>query len=150
MNLVNLTYGGSRSYFKGIIEQGSNLATVEAGWSSYCRLLVSTRLNMKLMIGGVEQDVVDGRTLLDLTFNAAKAGKFTLDEAEAIASQLDKISLRYTSVRTPFFAIAYDVTEVAVEKDLTSDKEASNMDSVAEDVVIEATAPKQRGRKAAK
>jgi hypothetical protein len=141
MNLVNLTYGGSRSYFKGIIEQGSNLATVEAGWSSYCRLLVTTRLNMKLMIGGVEEDVIDGRTLLDLTFNAAKAGKFTLDEAEAIASQLDKISLRYTSVRTPFFAIAY-------EKDLTSKEEASNIDSVAEDVVTEA--PKQRGRKAAK
>ena len=148
MNLVNLTYGGSRSYFKGIIEQGSNLATVEAGWSSYCRLLVSTRLNMKLVIGGVEQDVVDGRTLLDLTFNAAKAGKFTLDEAEAIASQLDKISLRYTSVRTPFFAIAYD----NVEKDLTSDKEASTIADVASDATIEAveaTAAK-RGRKASK
>jgi hypothetical protein len=147
MNLINLTYGGSRSYFKGIIEQGNKLATVEAGWSSYCRLLVATRLNMKLVIGGVEEDVIDGRTLLDLTFNTAKAGKFTLDEAEAIASQLDKISLRYTSVRTPFFAIAYDVTEVAVEKDLTSDKEASNMDSVAEASTL-VEPPKQRGRKA--
>lgn len=146
MNLINLTYGGSRSYFKGIIEQGNKLATVENGWSSYCRLLVTTRLNMKLVIGGVEEDVIDGRALLDLTFNAAKAGKFTLDEAEAIAVELDKISLRYTSVRTPFFAIAYDVTEVTVEKDLTSDKEASNIDSVEDAVVTDA--PKQRGRKA--
>jgi hypothetical protein len=147
MKLVNLTYGGVRSYFKGIIEQGSNLATVEAGWSSYCRLLVATRLNMKLMIGGEEQNVVDGRTLLDLTFNAAKAGKFTLEEAEAAASQLDKISLRYNSIRTPFFAIAYEASDELV---LQAEKESATLDNVVNDATNEVAdvAPK-RGRKPA-
>lgn len=143
--IINLTYAGSRHFLNGLIEQSKNLVEADAiaGWTSYCQLLVATRLNMKLVIGGVEQDVPDGRTLLDAVYNAAKAGKLTKDEAEAIASQLDRISLRFTSVRTPFFAIAY-------EKDLTSKEEADTIDSVAEDVVIEATAPKQRGRKAAK
>ena len=117
--LINLNYAGSRHYFKGIIEQGAKLAD----WS-YCQMLVATRLNMKLVIGGVEQDVVDGRTLLDLTFAAAKQGKFTEQEAEAICSQLDRISLRFTSVRTPFFASAYeDVVEqiIVEEKELTAE-----------------------------
>lgn len=110
--LVNLNYAGSRHFFKGIIEQGSKLSD----WS-YCQMLVATRLSMKLVIGGVEQDVVDGRTLLDLTVAAAKQGKFTEAEAEAICAQLDRISLRFTSLRTPFFASAYE--DVVEEKELT-------------------------------
>ena len=112
--LINLNYAGSRHFFKGIIEQGAKLAD----WS-YCRMLVATRLNMKLVIGGVEQDVVDGRTLLDLAVAATKQGKFTEQEAEAICAELDRISLRFTSSRTPFFASAYE--DVVEEKELTAE-----------------------------
>ena len=149
--LINLNYAGSRHFFKGIIEQGAKLAD----WS-YCRMLVATRLNMKLVIGGVEQDVVDGRTLLDLAVAAAKQGKFTEQEAEAICAELDRISLRFTSSRTPFFASAYE--DVVEEKELTAEvKEDSivvdspaveeSKDNVPAEKIVEEQRPKA-GRKA--
>jgi hypothetical protein len=143
--LINLNYAGSRHFFKGIIEQGAKLAD----WS-YCQMLVATRLGMKLVIGGVEQDVVDGRTLLDLTFAAAKQGKFTDAEAEAICAQLDRISLRFTSVRTPFFASAYEASEGAVEeKELTVEvKEDIISPELKDEAVEEAVEKPKAGRKA--
>ncbi len=148
--IINLTYAGSRHFLNGLIEQSKNLLEADTitGWTSYCQSLVATRLNMKLVIGGVEQDVPDGRTLLDAVYNAAKAGKLTKDEAEAIASQLDRVSLRFTSVRTPFFVIAYEASEDVVEKELTEEvKEDIIFPELKDEAVVEEQRPKA-GRKA--
>jgi hypothetical protein len=143
MKLINISSAGSRTFFKDLIEHGKKFNQ----WS-HCRMLIATRLSMKLTIGGVEQDIVDGRALLDAVTAAAKQGKFTADEAEAIAVQLDKVSLRFTSPRTPFF---FDIIET---EDLTSDVEVAKIapavekaTNEAEDATV-AEAPKQRGRKA--
>jgi hypothetical protein len=150
MKLINISSAGSRTFFKDLIEHGKKFNQ----WS-HCRMLIATRLSMKLTIGGVEQDIVDGRALLDAVTVAAKQGKFTADEAEAIAVQLDKVSLRFTSPRTPFF---FDI----IENELTSDVEVAKITNVvekatneAEDATVSAPAeptpteaPKQRGRKA--
>lgn len=156
MKLINISSAGSRTFFKDLIEHGKKFNQ----WS-YCRMLIATRLSMKLTIGGVEQDIVDGRALLDAVTAAAKQGKFTAEEAEVIATQLDKISLRFSSPRTPFF---FDI----IENELTSDVEVANITHVADEApvvekatneaedatsVAEATPvepPKQRGRKASK
>jgi hypothetical protein len=149
MKLINISSAGSRTFFKDLIEHGKKFNQ----WS-YCRMLIATRLSMKLTIGGVEQDIVDGRALLDAVTAAAKQGKFTAEEAEVIATQLDKISLRFSSPRTPFF---FDI----IENELTSDVEVAKIVAVVEKATNEAedTTPvepapaepaKQRGRKASK
>ncbi len=146
MKLINISSAGSRTFFKDLIEHGKKFNQ----WS-HCRMLIATRLSMKLTIGGVEQDIIDGRALLDAVTAAAKQGKFTADEAEAIAVQLDKVSLRFSSPRTPFF---FDIIE---NEELTSDVEVAKIVAVvekatneAEDATVSAgaEAPKQRGRKA--
>lgn len=156
MNLENLTYFGSRQFFKGIIEVGARLGD----WS-YCIRLVATRLNMEMTIGGETLLIADGRTLLDTVVNAARAGKFTQEEANAIADQLDRISFLYSSMRTPFYVNAYKELPV-VEPVLTTSEEVAKIDVVEEEStivevpkeeevspVVEA-APVKRGRKSSK
>ena len=142
MNLENLTYFGSRQFFKGLIETGSRLGD----WS-YCIRLVATRLNMELTIGGETLLIADGRTLLDTVVNAARAGKFTQEEANAIADQLDRISFLYSSVRTPFYVNAYKELPV-VEPVLTTPEEVAKIDVVEQESVVEA--PAKKGRKSSK
>lgn len=151
MKLENLTYFGSRQFFKGLIETGSRLGD----WS-YCIRLVATRLNMDSTIGGVEQHIADGRTLLDTVVNAAREGKFTQEEADVIADQLDRISFLYSSMRTPFYVNAYvgDVPakeEIPVEV-LTQPEEVAKIDVAEESPVEDAVekVPAKRGRKASK
>lgn len=151
MKLENLTYFGSRQFFKGLIETGSRLGD----WS-YCIRLVATRLNMELTIGGVEQHIADGRTLLDVVVNTAREGKFTQEEADVIADQLDRISFLYSSMRTPFYVNAYvgdaPVQEKIPAKVLTPLEEVAKIDvaeqSPVEDVVEKV--PAKRGRKSGK
>lgn len=165
MNLENLTYFGSRQFFKGIIEVGARLGD----WS-YCIRLVATRLNMEMTIGGETLLIADGRTLLDTVVNAARAGKFTQEEANAIADQLDRISFLYSSMRTPFYVNAYkelpvveeEIVQEIVEPVLTTPEEVAKIDVVEEEStivevpkeeevspVVEA-APAKRGRKSSK
>lgn len=144
MKLVNLCYGGIRNFLNGLIEQGDKLGD----WS-YCNALICTRLNAKLSIGGVELDVVDGRTLLDSVVSAAKQNKLTKEEAEEIASYLDRISLRFNSIRTPFFvsAIEQEIVEKELTDELVSDIVAP-VDTIVADEATDVEQPVKRGRKA--
>lgn len=149
MKLTSLTYFGSRQFFKGLIELGKRIDPAYV----YCRNLVSSRINMEMTIGGVVENIPDGSTLLSAVAKAAIAGKFTEEEAETIASQLDRIMLVFGSMRCAYYVNAWDsipaeeIVQEIVEPVLTTSDEVAKI-VVAEESVVEA--PAKKGRKSSK
>ena len=138
MKLTSLTYFGSRQFFKGLIELGKRIDPAYV----YCRNLVACRIELDMVIGGESVFITDGRTLLDKVAQAAIDGKFTEEEAETIASQLDRIMLVFGSMRCAYYVNAWDNIP---EQSLTTSEEVANID-VAEQV----EAPAKKGRKSSK
>ena len=77
---------------------------------------------------------------------AAIAGKFTEEEAETIASQLDRIMLVFGSMRCAYYVNAWDSVpaEGIVEPVLTTTDEVAKID------VAEKEVPAKKGRKSSK
>ena len=90
--------------------------------------------------------IPDGSTLLSAVAKAAIAGKFTEEEAETIASQLDRIMLVFGSMRCAYYVNAWDSVpaEGIVEPVLTTTDEVAKID------VAEKEVPAKKGRKSSK
>lgn len=146
MKLTSLTYFGSRPFFKGLIELGKRIDPAYV----YCRNLVACRIEMDMVIGGESIFIPDGSTLLSAVAKAAIAGKFTEEEAETIASQLDRIMLVFGSMRCAYYVNAWDSipAEEIVEPVLTTTDEVAKIDVAEQESVVEA--PAKKGRKSSK
>lgn len=147
MKLTSLTYFGSRQFFKGLIELGKRIDPSYV----YCRNLVSSRINMEMTVGGVVESIPDGSTLLSVVAKAAVAGKFTEQEAEVIANQLDSIMLVFGSMRCAYYVNAWDnVPEEIAEQPLTTSEEVANIDVAEQEPSKDVEAPVKKGRKSSK
>lgn len=98
MQIINDSFHGFRQFVAGILLHGNKLGE----WVA-CRDLQATRVNLSVVIGGVEIKVADGADLLRELITAAKAGKLSEDEAATIAGQLDLISPRFDHRRCMYF-----------------------------------------------
>lgn len=146
MKLTSLTYFGSRQFFKGLIELGKRIDPSYV----YCRNLVSRRINMEMTVGGVVESIPDGSTLLNVVAKAAAAGKFTEEEAEVIANQLDSIMLVFGSMRCAYYVNAWDSVQEIVESVLTTSNEVAKIDADESSSTEQEEAPVKRGRKSSK
>ena len=145
MQIINDSFHGFRQFVAGIIVHGDKLGE----WVA-CRDLQATRVNLSVVIGGVEIKVADGADLLRELITAAKAGKLSEDEAATIAGQLDMISPRFDHRKCMYFC----------EVVLVENKSDDNVDNSLTDVVDTATievnvatedsAPVKKGRPAKK
>lgn len=143
MQIINDSFHGFRQFAAGIIAHGDKLGE----WVS-CRDLQASRLGLSVTIGGDNIKVVDGSDLLRELITAAKAGKLSKDEAEAIASQLDLISVKFDHRRCVYFCEVILVENIPSEvlTDAPADVSIEAEQLVQQDV--QAEAPK-RGRKPA-
>lgn len=149
MQIINDSFHGFRQFVAGIIVHGDKLGE----WVA-CRDLQATRVNLSVVIGGVDIKVADGADLLRELITAAKAGKLSKDEADVIAGQLDMISPRYDHRKCMYFCEVVLVENKSDDNSLTgvvgvatieADEATEGLDSPVE----QAEVPK-RGRKAAK
>ncbi len=138
MQIINDSFHGFRQFVAGIIVHGNKLGE----WAA-CRDLQATRVNLSVVIGGVDIKVADGADLLRELITAAKAGKLSEDEAATIAGQLDLISPRFDHRRCMYFC---EVVLVDSNNHLTDTPPADSIED--EQSVQSAEAPK-RGRKPA-
>lgn len=167
MQIINDSFHGFRQFAAGIIAHGDKLGD----WVS-CRDLQATRLNLPVVIGGVEIKVADGSDLLRELITAAKAGNLSKEEAEVIASQLDTVSFRFDHRKCMYFCevvlvenISVDdvpedvievLSEIIDEVVLSSDNTLTDetpSDNITEAVVVTEDSPAEapkRGRKAKK
>lgn len=141
MQIINDSFHGFRQFAVGILLHGNKLGE----WVA-CRDLQATRVNLSVVIGGVEIKVADGADLLRELITAAKAGKLSEDEAAAIAGQLDLISPRFDHRRCMYFCEVV-LVENKSDEVLTDNSTDDNIQD--EQSVQSAEAPK-RGRKATK
>ena len=136
MSIQNHSFSGFRQFCAGILANSNSLGD----WFSN-RLLESSRVNLTVTIGGNQVFVETGSDLLAQMIQSAKQNKLTKEEADVIASELDKISFRYDHQRTWYYV-------EFVEKQLTNTETTDKMEeSKSVDAVVETKAPAQRGRK---
>lgn len=140
MQIINDSFHGFRQFVAGIITHKEKLGE----WVA-CRDLQATRVNLSVVIGGVEIKVADGADLLRELITAAKAGKLSEDEAATIAGQLDMISPRFDHRRCMYFCEVV-LVENKSDEVLTDNSTDDNIQD--EQSVQSAEAPK-RGRKPA-
>lgn len=140
MQIINDSFHGFRQFAAGILLHGNKLGE----WVA-CRDLQATRVNLSVVIGGVEIKVADGADLLRELITAAKAGKLSEDEAATIAGQLDMISPRFDHRRCMYFCEVV-LVENKSDEVLTDNSTDDNIQD--EQSVQSAEAPK-RGRKPA-
>lgn len=158
--MENLTYIGLRSFLLGIVSVGKDLG--DWAWN---QLLVTTRINMEMVIGGQTVLVADGTHFLSLVMDAARKGKLTEKEIEDVIEQLNRISLIYNSIHAIFFANKFTSSQVVTEQKIsledvvvkTDEKLVDNIEvsdniSVVTEAnnpdIVEAAPSPKRGRKA--
>lgn len=145
MQIINDSFHGFRQFVAGIIVHGNKLGE----WVA-CRDLQATRVNLSVVIGGVDIKVADGADLLRELITAAKAGKLSEDEAATIAGQLDLISPRFDHRRCMYFC------EVILSENKSGDNDNNHLtdtppaDSIEDEQVVQAEAPVKKGRPAKK
>ena len=137
MQIINDSFHGFRQFVAGIITHKEKLGE----WVA-CRDLQATRVNLSVVIGGVEIKVADGADLLRELITAAKAGKLSEDEAATIAGQLDMISPRFDHRRCMYFCEVILADEVLTDVVDTATIEANG--------ATEDAAPVKKGRPAKK
>lgn len=157
--MENLTYIGLRSFLQGIKSVGKDLG--DWAWN---QLLITTRINMEMVIGGEKVLVADGTHYLSLVMDAAREGKLTDEEIEDMIEQLNRISLIYNSIHAIFFANKFTVSQAVTEQkikleDVVPETTVENIEKVVDNtevsdnisVVTEANTsevvPPKRGRK---
>lgn len=141
MKIVNVSFNGFRGLIEGLFKYKDQL-----GEWCYSRDLVVINLNMEFVIGGKSIKVVNGLDLFKLLIDSVKSGKLTEEEAEVIAQQLERISLKFTSIRSLYnLELFVEEAPELVEELLTSPVDSDIVTPEATEVVQTST---KRGRKA--
>lgn len=149
MQIINDSFHGFRQFAAGILLHGNKLGE----WVA-CRDLQATRVNLSVVIGGVEIKVADGADLLRELITAAKAGKLSEDEAATIAGQLDLISPRFDHRRCMYFCEVVLVENKSDDNSLTDVVDTATIEAVVATESVEqdvpSEAPVKKGRPAKK
>ena len=146
MKIVNVSFNGFRGLIEGLFKHKQQLGT----WF-HSRELSIYNLNIDVIIGGETVKVNHGSDLFGLLIEAVKSDKLTPEEAENIAQQLDRVSVKYNNIRTLYHVELLIEDDIVEEKPIEVLTEEPVGDIVVEEVetTVKTEAPK-RGRKASK